>query len=216
MLGVARAYERRIAALAAMVLGGCAHLQPVATGYNVSSERSDYSPNLRLAVALPLLPPAPGVDSLTVVIDSGVLSAPGPRSADTVPIMRNLYMTALLATVTRSAERAKGLVEPWLAVAESDSVPVADALRLGERRAVRRIRLRIAYPVAIDPARTWLVFRITGAAMTKEVHLPDGRVVAPKSVAGGVRVFACADWSLAGYVDRHRATALARAYSAAC
>jgi hypothetical protein len=199
-----------------MALAGCRHLHPAASGYNVSSERSNYSPTLRLAVALPLLPHTANVDSLTVVIDSGVVSAPGPRTADTVAIMRNLYMTALLATATHSAGHAKGLVEPWLAVAESDSVPIADALRLGDRRVVRNIRLRIAYPVAVDPARTWLVFRITGAAMTKEVHLPDGRVVAPKRVTGGVRVFACADWSLAGYVDRRRTTALARAYSAVC
>jgi hypothetical protein len=45
----------------------------------------------------------------------------------------------------------------------------------------------------------------------------EGRFVAPaRRVSGGVRVYACADWTLAGYVDRRRARRLAEAYGAAC
>ena len=35
-------------------------------------------------------------------------------------------------------------------------------------------------------------------------------------VPGGVRVYACANWTLAGHLDRARARALERAYTAAC
>jgi hypothetical protein len=204
-----------VAATAALTLGGCAHVRPAPGGHNVSSERSDYSPTVRLALRLPVLPTAPSGDTLTIVIDSGVVSAPGAPAADTLPIMRRLYLTALLAVPAPPGNAARP-VEPWLDVAQSDSVLVAEALRLGERRALGGIRLRLARPAAVDPASAWLVFRITGAAMTREVHLPDGRTVAPKSVAGGVRVYACADWTLAGYVDRRRAAALRRAYTGAC
>jgi hypothetical protein len=101
-----------LAALIGAGLGGCAHVRPAPSGYNVSSERSDYSPTVRLAVALPLLSPTSNTDGITVVIDSGVLSAPGARTADTRPVMRNLYLTALLATAARSGERGVGPTEP--------------------------------------------------------------------------------------------------------
>lgn len=204
----------RIAALAVVLLIGCAQPRLAATGYNVSSERSDYSPVLRLAVALPITPL--GADTLTIVIDSAEIHAPGARAADTPPIMRNLYITALLATQISAGERSGRPAEPWRALAASDSVLLVDALRLGEPQQLRGVRLHILRPPALDPTRTCLIFRVTGAAVTKEVQLADGRVIAPKEVAGGVRVFACADWSLAGYVDRRRARTLARAYTAAC
>jgi hypothetical protein len=125
--------------------------------------------------------------------------------------MRNLYITALVATRDTGGESLTGLSHPWQALAESDSALLAGALHLGEPRAVGRIRLRIVPPRAFDPARSWLVFRITGSAVTNAVMLSDGTMIGRRPVSAVVRVFACADWTIAGYVDRTRAKALARA-----
>jgi hypothetical protein len=198
------------------VLIGCAHPRLAAAGYNVSSERSDYSPTVRLAVALPLAPLGKSGDTVTVVIDSAVITAPGARAADTLPVMRNLYITALLATNAPERDKRGPPAAPWLAVAVGDSALLTEALRLGEYQRLRGFQLHIPFPNALDRARTWLIFRVTGVAVTREIELADGRLIAAKQVAGGVRVFACADWTLAGYVDRVRARSLALAYTAAC
>jgi hypothetical protein len=211
-----RPFVRQRLIIACAVASGCAHPRLAGTGFNVSSERSDYSPAVRLAVALPVASSSAGHDTITVVIDSAVVLAPGAVSTDTTPLMRNLYVTALLATRDVPDERSGGLPAPWRALAASDSVLLVDALRIGEPRHVGRVELRIPPAAAIDSAHSWLVFRITGDAMTNAVQLADGTIIGRKPVVGGVRVFACADWSLAGYVDRARAKALARAYNSAC
>jgi hypothetical protein len=198
-----------------LVASACAHPRLAPAGFNVSSERSDYSPTLRLAVALPIVPTGKMYDTITVVIDSAIVSAPGVTSTDTTPVMRNLYITPLLATRGLGDESATGIRPPWRALAAGDSAPLAGALRLGERVALGRIQLHIVPPSAFDPARSWIVFRITGDAVTKPVKLADGTMMGRRSVSP-VRVFACADWTLGGYVDRGRAKALARAYTAAC
>lgn len=202
--------------LAGLAAGACAHPRLAGAGFNVSSERSDYSPTVRLAVALPVVQPTAGRDSITVLIDSAMVLAPGATSADTTPVMSNLYITALLATRAPAAAEGGGPPEPWRALAASDSILLADALYLGEPRAVGHVRLSLAAPAALDPTRTWLVFRISGTAMTNAVRLADGSIIARRPVPGGVRVYACADWTLAGYVDKRRAKALARAYTSAC
>lgn len=208
---------RRIAVVALFPALACAHVKRAPPGYNVSSERSDYTPSLRLAVAVPVVDTAGGRASLIVAIDSGIITAVGGggESSDTVAVMGELHLTALLVTAP-STSRGDGPPSPWRAVAQSDSVRIADALRLGEPHAIPRIQLSMETHVPIDPRQTWLVFRVTGGAMTKEITMPDGKLIPARRVPGGVRVFACADWSLAGYVDRKRAKALARAYNAAC
>lgn len=196
--------------------GACAHPRLAARGFNVSSERSDYSPSVRLAVALPLVPAASTRDTIMVVIDSAVVTAPGSISSDTAPVMSNLYITALLATRVSADGAASGPPEPWHELAAGDSVLLVDALHLGVPRSVGRLVLRVAPPVPLDAARTWLVFRISGAAMTNAVMLANGSIIARRLTPGAVRVYACADWTLAGYVDRARSKALARAYTSAC
>jgi hypothetical protein len=204
-------------ALVAMaLLGGCAHLRPVGTGFNVSSERSDYSPAVRLAVALPFAVADTAGDSLTIVIDSAVVTAPGAPSPDTTPVMRNLYIDALLATRGQNGGETGQLPTPWVALATSDSVPLLGALHLGVPTRAGPLRLRVLRPRALDATRTWLVFRITGTAISNVVRLANGDIIPTTGRPRGVRVFACADWNLAGYVDRARAKSLARAYNAAC
>jgi hypothetical protein len=59
-----RSARRCMFFVAAAVLGGCAHPRLATRGYNISSERSDYSPTVRLAVALPVISPvAPAIRS---------------------------------------------------------------------------------------------------------------------------------------------------------
>lgn len=206
----------RGALIAMGLLGGCAHLRPVRPGFNVSSERSDYSPAVRLAVALPLSVADTAGDSLTIVIDSAIVTAPGAQSSDTTPVMRDLYIAALLATRGQSGDQSGQLPTPWLALAASDSVRLVDALHFGVPTRAGPLRLRVPRPPALDPTRTWLVFRITGMAITNAVRLASGQIIPTTRRPGGVRVFACADWNLAGYLDRGRAKSLARAYNAAC
>lgn len=201
---------------AGVLAAACAHPRLAAPGFNISSERSDYSPAVRLAVALPVVPPASSSDTLTVVIDSAVVTAPGAVSSDTTPVMRDLYITALLATRAAPGSAANGPPEPWHAIATGDSVLLADALHLGVPRGVGHLVLRVAPSAPVDPARTWLVFRISGMAITNAVRLADGSIIPRRPIAGGVRVYACADWTLAGYVDKARSKALARAYTSAC
>ena len=202
--------------LAAATLGGCAHPRPAALGYNISSERSDYSPAVRLAVALPVVSATANTDSIVVVIDSAVVTAPGAVAADTSPVMTDLYITALLATHAPTREANQGLTAPWRALTASDSVLLAPALRLGVPRGLGQLRLTLVPPRQFDPRQTWLVFRVSGTVQTNAVTLADGTIIPRRPRPGGVRVYACADWSLAGYIDEVRAKALARAYTAAC
>jgi hypothetical protein len=202
--------------LAFSALSGCVHPRPASGGYNVSSERSDYSPTIRLAVALPVIAPAARHDTIIVVIDSAVVTAPGAIAADTSPVMSELYITALLATRPSAREVTPGLLEPWRTLATSDSVLLISALRFGVPRSVGHLRLALVPPTTVDPSQTWLVFRISGTVQTNAVMLADGTMFPRRPRPGGVRVYACADWSLAGYVDKTRAKALARAYTAAC
>ena len=127
-----------------VLAAACAHPRLAAPGFNVSSEQSDYSPAVRLAVALPMAPLVSSSDTLTVVIDSAVITAPGAVSSDTTPVMRDLYITALLAIRAAPVRATNGPPEPWHAIATGDSVLLADALHLRVPRAVGHLVLRVA------------------------------------------------------------------------
>jgi hypothetical protein len=154
-------------------------------------------------------------DSILIVVDSGSIAAPGMQPPTAPADMSNLYITALLATPTRGAIRDPS-TPPWTAIAASDSIHIADSLRLGESRRLPPLRFAIPRSPRLDPKHTLLVFRITGNASTEDIHLANGRVLPAKANAGKVRVYACADWTLDGFVDRQRAKGLAKAYSATC
>jgi len=182
-------------------------------GWNISSESSDYSPTMRLAVSLRALLSRP--DSIVVVVDSGMIAAPGIQPPEAPADMSNLYMTALLTKPTRAAIRDPR-TPPWSAIAESDSIHIADSLRLGEARRLPAMRFTLPRSASLDPKRDLLLFRITGNASTRDVHLANGTVIPARRNAARVRVYACAGWTLDGFVDTQRARGLAQAYSAAC
>jgi hypothetical protein len=211
-----REYARpfAVASAAAVLLCGCgASRTRIGSGFNVSSESSDYSPTARLAVSLGQLLSRP--DSIAVLIDSGSISAPGLQPAAAPADMSNLYMTALLTTVAPGVIRDP-TTSPWTAVAESDSIRVADSLRLGETLRLPAMRFSLPRSATIDPSHTLVAFRITGKASTTDIHLSDGRIIPARVNVGNVRVYACADWTLDGFVDKRRSQGLAKAYSAAC
>jgi len=192
-------------------LPACAHPRTLALGYNISSDQSDYSPTVRLAIALaPLLS---RMDSIVVIIDSGSVSAPGVQVSDAPAGMSGLYIAALVTRPTNSEERDPS-VRPWSVIEQSDSLPIADSLRLGERRILRAMRFSLPRPAAFDPRESYLTFRITGQATTRDVRLADGRLIPGRP--GRIRVFACAAWTLDGFVKTRRSRALASAYGTVC
>ena len=203
-----------IANSAAMLLCACGAARArIGPGFNISSESSDYSPTARLAISLQAL--LSRADTVVVVVDSGSISAPGIQPPTAPADMSNLYITAVLTTPTRGVIRAPNTA-PWTAIVESDSIRIADSLRLGETRRLPAMRFAVPRSATVDPKHMLLVFRITGIASTQDIHLADGRVIPAKVNAGKIRVFACADWTLDGFVDKQRSQGLAKAYSAAC
>jgi protein-S-isoprenylcysteine O-methyltransferase Ste14 len=182
--------------------------------YVVSSERSDYSPVVRLAIAVDTT-----ADSIGIRIDGGTVLAPGDPSTRDVPIMRGLSIEGLLVTApTGATADTTGAPPPWTELAASAPALLADSLLLGVPREVGAMRLAVARPRALDPRRSWIVFRIRGAAVTTPVHMADGTVVPSRVIEDGVRVYACAERSLAGTLDRERARRLSEAttYGGAC
>lgn len=209
-----RGASRIAASSAVLFLCACGAARArVGPGFNVSSESSDYSPTARLAIALVTLLSRP--DSVVVLIDSASITAPGLQPPTAPADMSDLYLTAFLTTPVRGAVRDPS-TPPWDAIAESDSIRVVDSLRLGETRRLRAMRFSLPRSATLDPKRTFLIFRISGKASTNDIQLADGRVIAAKVNAGKVRVYACADWTLDGFVDKQRSRGLATAYSAAC
>ena len=206
--------ESALAFLFAFGLTACVRPASVPSGVNITSERSDYSPTARLAVALAPLRLAG--DSLDIVIDSGSLSVPGEGLGDTTAIMRNFHLTALFVVSRRTGREQSELHNPWRTVAHSDSLLVLDGLRQGERRPFGTMRLRIPRPVDFNPGKTWLVFRITGLVVQRGAYTvgQPAEVNAPRFHK--FRVFACAEWNLAGRVDRDRARRVRVSYLAAC
>ena len=205
---------RVVALLLACELAACVRPASVPVGVNISSDRSDYSPTARLAVAL--APLHLTTETLDIVVDSGSLSVPGEVLGDTTAAMRNIYLTALLVARPNGGTEKAALSAPWRVVAQSDSAMVLDGLRRGERRALGSVRFRLAPPAGLDPGKTWLVFRITGIVVARIAQMEGGPVDVRPPREQRFRVYACADWNLAGRVDRERERQMRVSYLAAC
>ena len=194
----------------APLLAHCASVQQPSRGFNVSSENSDYSPIVRLAVAI-----QPDswrrADPIVVTIDSAVVTTGRRGGSDTLPVMRHIYITAL---IVERPPRPTATAPAWVQVAASDSLLLMEDLRLGEIASVTSFQFRVPRPAAFDPAHSWLAFRISGSMMTREPG-PNGQLEI-RELPSGVRVFACTDWTLAGRTDRVLELDLNRAYSASC
>lgn len=200
--------------LLAMGPMACSRAMRVPGGYNVSSESSDYSPAVSLALSMRDL--RIRADSIIVAIDSGRISAPGAKGTVSAAVMSDLYMTAILATTNMDSSSESRVKAPWLALALSDSLPVATSLPLGEQRQIHDLRFALPRPANFDSTKTWLAFRITGSTVSSPIRLADGTLLPESSRRANIRVYACSDWMLNGYVDKGRKRLLATAYGAGC
>lgn len=190
-----------------------------ALAYWVSSDESQYSPNVRVRVST-----VRDGSSLTVMLDSGGVAVPGSFTAESPVMMRDLYLTAYIASpnVTpmglvrdnpaRFAER-----RGWQVVAQSDSTVLVDQLRFGERRVIRSVILRMDES-SVTTGAHWLVLGITGESVDLRVAVDEkssGLRVGPPGNRR-VQVYACSDRDLGGQLDTARSHAMRRAYGLLC
>lgn len=204
------------ALLATLILASCLPRRTAPRGFNVSSERSDYSPVLRLAVAIDSLAARP--DSLVVRVDSGVVTAPGELRPGSRPIMRGLAIVAVLAVPGAAVDTTgpRRALRPWRAIAASEPQPFVDSLRYGEAQPVRALRFILPRPDSADAARAFVLFRVQGGSVAEPVRMANGSVAPARTFVGGVTVFACPTWNVSGRIDRERARTLAKHYGAGC
>src|ERR1019366_636660 len=187
-----RLIRRSLAASAfGCVALSCAHAPRALNGLNVSSELSDYSPVLGLAVEVPLQ----RIDSgsrrhvVLVRIDSGFVEARGGDFASSAPVvMRYLRLSALLARFPSGADSNGVLREPWTELARSAPIALPDSLRAGERSQLNRfIELSIPVSPEVLESANGVVFEVSGTAMSifRGPLVGSGRGEMP------LRVYAC-------------------------
>jgi hypothetical protein len=204
--------------VAACVLGllygctACARPSFAPPGINISSERSDYAPTARLAVAL--APLHMNGDTVEIVIDSGSVAVPGDVSGGEGGTMFSVYLTALLVTPVQGRTH-EASTNPWEAVAQSDSQLVVASIPRGERRALGTLRFRVPRPRDLDPARAWVVFRLTGNVIPHTARMVGQPSISPLRTRR-FRVYACADWNLTARIDRKRSKVMNASYLKAC
>lgn len=177
----------------------------------MSSEQSDYSPVVRLFGVVVAEP-----DSIRIVVDSGRLIVPGNKMHQAPATMRDLYITAMIALPGASQDTEQGLLRPWRAVAESDSVVLADSLYRGDTTAIPHMAFSIRRQPEFNAQRGWVMFRVSGAAITLPARLVNGPLLPSQIVPGGVRVFVCSERSIAGRSDAARSARMQASYSSAC
>ena len=196
----------------ACALAACTKPALAPSGINIASDRSDYSPTAQLAVALGPLN-AFG-DSVEVVVDSGSLLVPGEATGG-VGGMYNVHVSALVVT-RATAPKGTASPNPWIALAESDSQLVLTSIARGERRTLAPMRFRLVRPATVAPRDAWIVFRITGIVIPRAARTEGVRPGPTTAGAQRFRVYACADWNLAGRIDRKRSQAMRTSYLTAC
>ena len=207
--------SRRAAACAIVLFcGSTACVRPAfaPSGMNISSERSDYSPTARLAVAL--APLRLGGDTVDIVIDSGSLVVPGDAAGGEGGHMFNVYLTALVVTPVQRRKN-ETLPNPWKVVSQSDSQLVVSSIPRGERRAIGTTRLRVPRPESLNPAEAWVVFRLTGNVIPRIAKV-IGQPTSSLPQTRRFRVYACANWNLTTRIDRKRAKVMNAWYLKAC
>lgn len=204
--------------LALLLVTGCALGRRPAGTLSLSSEGSDYSPAVRLAVSIVPSVGAPDSTAPFVVrVDSGAVHAPGELLPDSRPIMRSLRVSVLLAEFARERPAGPaGPSPPWREVARSAPQPLADSLRYGERVALSSMSFAIPAPRVDGAAANGIVFEITGRAVATPVQLEDETFLPVHDDPEGIRVYACSPFRLDGRTDRRRAKALRANYVSVC
>jgi len=186
---------------------------------NVSSERSEYSPTIRLAVRMPLLRDSlvQGGTAIVVRVDSGVITAHGVLTPSELVVMRNLKITAVVATFPTEGSQRGSLAHPWAELARSADQHLTDSLRYGEGAGLPPMTFVI--PIRHERSRVanGLVFEITGIAMSTPVRLVTGELRPGRTLGeGSIRVFACSIFRLDGSIDGAREKNLRARYVDLC
>lgn len=183
----------------------------------LTSEQSTYSPTLRLWTSFA------SIDGARLVrVDSGFVVVAGQPAANSPTVMRRLFVQAFIAVADSGIQQAAAMGSgreqrgAWHILAMSDSVPLADSLRYGERRRVKDLAFVVPLHKTVIPATAWLGFRVTGDAVPIQAKFEGPRAEERRQVVGGVRVFVCADRSVTGAIDITRAARLRYAYNEAC
>lgn len=199
--------------LVALAVTACA--RPRAR-YVVTSEPSDYTPAVRLAVHVV------ATDSVRVRVDSGFvvaagLAEQGPQRA----IMRALTIEALVAEhapagATVLDAEGRTISAYWRPLVASAPQPLVDSLVMGVPRRVGPLAFTLPLPDSAARRRHWVVFRIRGTARATGVQLADGTPLLEGDMVDAIRVYACADRTLSGHVDTRRARRQRESYLAAC
>lgn len=191
------------------LLLGCARSRPERV-YIISSERSFYTPVVRLAIAVDTT-----ADSIILAIDSGSIRAHGIAQSRGA-VMRRVTVEAIAASKPEKTGSSVQLARPWVPLAMSRPVPLVDSLVFNVPVPLQPFVAVIPRPPGTLLSETWLVFRIRGDMVTDEIRMADGRVVPGRDRRDGVQVYACSARSLAGTLDKERARRLATEYASAC
>ena len=174
-----------------IVLCGCHQSrQPLKLAPDLNSFESDYGLVARVWASWELRP-----ESIEVVMDSAVIETPGPRVVDSLPVFRNVAMSAVIGTHDSTA---------WRVVARSKAIPLPSPWPHGGTRRLDAARFSIARSSNLDPSTAWLGFSFAGMA------------VRTQSADRPFQTFVCSIRSLAASVDTSRAVAMARSYTAKC
>lgn len=204
---------------AAVLLSGC--LARGGRGLTVSSVRSSYSPVVSFNAAVRIS------DSVRVQIERVRVLAPGETFEGMGPVTGRVDMQALIVTANPDADLSRAVIDgldgsdrngtrkPWVELAAGQSVRLADSLMMGVEQRTGPVVFTIPVPSDTRPASSWLVFRITGAAISMPARLADGSV-APLFELPPIRVFACATKNLDGKTDAARQRVMKEMYSAGC
>lgn len=184
---------------------------------NISSVNSSYSPVVSFAAKVRVS------DSIRVQVDRVRVLSPGEVFPGMGAVTGKLEIQALLVSVNPAADLSKtatsndrnGSRKPWLEHAGSSNVRLADSLLMGVEQTTGPLQFSLPLPSGTDLSATWLVFRITGAAVAMPARMADG-TMAPIMEMPPIRVFACAPKNLDGKTDTARRRLMAESYSTGC
>ncbi len=125
--------------------------------------------------------------------------------------MTSLYIRAFIASSISMKDNGHADEHAWRTIAWSDSVPLVDSLRYGERQSIPSQVFRVPVGYRELPENAWVGFAVTGDAM-----IPRATKASERIIRGGVRVYVCDPKTLLGAADPSRAARLRDAYTAAC
>lgn len=183
----------------------------------ISSVSSSYSPVVSFATTVQIS------DSVRVAVNRLRVLSPGAVFPGMGAVAGRIEMQALLVHANPAADLSKaansidrnGTRKPWIEQASSNNVRLADSLLMGVQQTTGPLHFAIPLPVGVDLSSSWLVFRITGAAIAKPARMADGSMAEIFDMPP-IRVFACSPRNLDGKKDAVRQRLLKEAYSSGC